>query len=57
MTEDIGELIRRASTPSFETIGALMSADQAGTVSEEELDRNLWLLICRRVRLQHSGLV
>jgi hypothetical protein len=46
MTEDLGEILRRLSTPSFESIGALMSADEAGSVSDEEFDRNLWILLC-----------
>lgn len=43
------EIFRHASTPAFETFGALMHADQAGTLPDEEFDRTLWLLVCRAV--------
>ena len=52
MTEDLGEILRRLSTPSFESIGALMSAEETGSVSDEEFDRNLWILLSRQVRLR-----
>ena len=48
---DLGEMLRRASTPAFESIGALMRADETGTLEDEEFDRNLWLLVSRVVRV------
>jgi hypothetical protein len=50
MTEDLGEILRRASIPSFETIGALMSVDERSPLADEEFDKDLWLLVCRRIR-------
>jgi hypothetical protein len=45
------EIFRRASTPAFETFGALMHADQTGKLSDEEFDRNVWLLVCRVIQV------
>lgn len=43
------EIFRRTRTPAFETFDALMQADQTGSLSDEEFDRTLWLLVCRVV--------
>jgi hypothetical protein len=51
---DLGEKIHRLGRPSFESIGALMCADEAGSVSDEEFDRNLWILLSRQVRSRGS---
>lgn len=49
MSDFFTELFRRASTPAFETLGALMSADEAGTLTDDEFDHTLWLLVCRAI--------
>jgi hypothetical protein len=48
------EIFRRASTPAFETFGALMRADESGSLSDEEFDRNVWLLVCRVVQVMEA---
>jgi len=44
---DLGELLLRP--PPFETLDALLDADESGRLSDEEFDDCLWLLVCRHV--------
>jgi hypothetical protein len=44
---DLGNLLSRP--PPFETLGALLDADQSGRLSDEEFDDCLWSLVCRHV--------
>ena len=54
MSDFFTELFRRASTPAFETFAALMSADEAGALTDEEFDHTLWLLVCRAIPAAES---
>jgi Domain of unknown function (DUF4375) len=44
---DLGDMLLRP--PPFETLGALLDADESGRLSDEEFDDCLWLLVCRHV--------